>query len=228
MQLLAAPNFCPRPELAHRLVGPAGVGDVVGRLAVGLDRKPQAVLVGQRLHVAGIVLHQQIGDRLPQVPEEPLGDLQAIDHAAGDHRQERQADRSRGGGGTPRASAASSSASRPPNCRCAWRPACWPHQRPLSATSLAIRPAKWASMPAWLSLSHSRPRPASGAGWLSLPVVVWPMRRIVHFPGGTSQASLPPASMLGRQLDDPARAESHKSAGDAGNVAGSGGICCTA
>ena len=38
----------PRPELAHRLVGLAGVGHLVARHAVvGLDREPQPVAVGQ-------------------------------------------------------------------------------------------------------------------------------------------------------------------------------------
>ena len=74
----------PRPELAHRLVAVAGVGHVVkGRVAVGLDRELQPVLVGQLAEMAGVVLHQQVGNRLPQVPEEPLGDLHAIDDAAG-------------------------------------------------------------------------------------------------------------------------------------------------
>ena len=41
------------------------------------------MLVGQLAEMAGVVLHEQVGDRLPQVPEEPLGDLQAVDDAAG-------------------------------------------------------------------------------------------------------------------------------------------------
>ena len=40
--------------------------------------------------LAGVVLHEHVRDRLPQVPEEPLGDLQAVDHAAGQHGQQRQ------------------------------------------------------------------------------------------------------------------------------------------
>ncbi len=57
---------------------------------------------------------------------------------------------------------------------------------PVSAASLAIMPAKFASMPSWLSLSHSRPRPLAGAGAFSTPVQVWPNRTIVQLPAGTS------------------------------------------
>ena len=84
-------ELVPRPELRHRLVGLAGVGHLVARHAVvGLDREPQAVAVGQRAEMPGVVLDEHVGDRLPQVPEETLGDLQAIDHAAGEGRQQRQ------------------------------------------------------------------------------------------------------------------------------------------
>ena len=111
----------PRPELAHRLVALAGVGHVVeGPVAVGLDRKLQSVLVGQLAEMAGIVLHQQVGNRLPQVPEETLGDLHAIDDAAGVDGQVAVEVVAAAFAGTPRASAASSSASGLPNCRCAW------------------------------------------------------------------------------------------------------------
>ena len=64
---------------------------------------------------------------------------------------------------------------------------------PTSAASLAIIPANWASIPAGLSLSHSRPRPLFGAGAFSTPVEVCPKRRIDHLPPGTSQAMRPPA-----------------------------------
>ena len=40
--------------------------------------------------MSGVVLAEQIVDRLPHVPEETLGDFQAVHHAAGDHRQQRQ------------------------------------------------------------------------------------------------------------------------------------------
>ncbi len=81
----------PRPELGHRLVGLTGVGHLVARHAiVGLDRKPQALAVGQGADMSGVVLDEHVGNRLPQVPEEPLGDLQTIDHAAGEYRQQGQ------------------------------------------------------------------------------------------------------------------------------------------
>ncbi len=62
---------------------------------------------------------------------------------------------------------------------------------PLSATSLPIRPAKFASMPSGLSLSHSRPRPLAGEGAFVMPVLVWPMRRTVQLPAGTSHTRRP-------------------------------------
>ena len=66
-------------------------------------------------------------------------------------------------------------------------------------------PAKFASMPSLLSLSHSRPRPLAGAGAFSAPVLVWPKRRIVHLPAGTSHASRPSASIFAVEVDDLAR-----------------------
>ena len=82
------PAVGPRPELAHRLVALAAVGHVVERpVAVGLDRELQSVLVGQLAEMAGVVLRQQVGNRLPQVPEEPLGDFHAIDDPAGEDGQ---------------------------------------------------------------------------------------------------------------------------------------------
>ena len=78
------------PEFAHRLVGASGVGDFVAGAAVGFDRKPQPILPGQLLRMAGIVLDHQVRDGLPQVPEESLRDGQALDHPAGHDGQVRQ------------------------------------------------------------------------------------------------------------------------------------------
>ena len=80
----------PRPELAHRLVGLARVGHVVAAAIVRLDREPQPVLVRQLAEAARVVLHHQLRDRLPQVPQEPLGHFQAVHHPPRHHRQEGQ------------------------------------------------------------------------------------------------------------------------------------------
>src|ERR1017187_8507711 len=66
-----------------------------------------------------------------------------------------------------------------------------PASGPASAMIFPRNPAKWTSIAALLSLSHSSPRPPSGAGWLSTPVEVWPNRSIVQWPSGTSQESRP-------------------------------------
>ncbi len=73
-----------------------------------------------------------------------------------------------------------------------------------SAMSLPISPSNIASAALRLSLSHSSPRPSSGAGWLSLPVGVWPKRTTVHLPGGTSHASRPSLRHVRSQVTDAA------------------------
>ena len=78
------------PELAHRLIRLAGVGQMVARAAVGLGRESQAMLVRELAHASGVVLDDQLGDRLPQIPEEALGDFRACHDAAGHDRQVRR------------------------------------------------------------------------------------------------------------------------------------------
>ena len=48
------------------------------------------MLVCQFAEPARVILNHQLRDRLPQVPQEPLGDVQAIHHPPRHHRQERQ------------------------------------------------------------------------------------------------------------------------------------------
>ena len=66
-----------------------------------------------------------------------------------------------------------------------------PAKGPTSAASLPIRPANCTSDAARLSLSHSRPRTSMGAGEFTAPVGVWPSRKIVHLPSGTSHVMRP-------------------------------------
>ncbi len=75
------------PELAHRLVGLAGVGQVVAGAAVGLDGEAQAAGAGQLAEAAGVILDDELGDRPAQVPQEALGDLQAPDDPPREDRQ---------------------------------------------------------------------------------------------------------------------------------------------
>ena len=76
-------------------------------------RRPSA------LRCSRVVLDDQLLRRLAQVPEEPLRHFQAVHHAARSWPADSAADRSRGGGGTPRGRRPSSSARPSPNCRCA-------------------------------------------------------------------------------------------------------------
>ena len=46
--------------------------------------------MGQVAHVTGIILYHQVRDRLPQIPQEPLGNLRGVHHAPRDHREERE------------------------------------------------------------------------------------------------------------------------------------------
>ena len=85
----------------------------------------------------------------------------------------------------------------------------WPASGPASAMSLPIRPLKCASAASLLSLSHSRPRPASGAGWLSLPVDVWPSRRTSHLPGGHVPGDPAVACPWPRQVHDSPAGDGH-------------------
>ena len=77
------------PELAHRLVGLARVGQGVAGAAIGLDGEPQAVGVREFAHPPGVVVDHQLGHGLSNVPQEPLRDLEALHHPARQHRQER-------------------------------------------------------------------------------------------------------------------------------------------
>ena len=115
-------ELAPRPELGHRLVGLAGIGHLVARAAVvGLDRKPQPVPVGQ-LAECGRHSSPPAG-RKPSAAG-PRGTARRFPGCRPRGRSSpagKAAGRSRAAAGTPRGTAASSSASRPPNCRCAWR-----------------------------------------------------------------------------------------------------------
>ena len=53
-------------------------------------RKADAVLAGQFPEVPGVVLDEQVVDGHAHVPEEPLGDFQALHDPARHHREERQ------------------------------------------------------------------------------------------------------------------------------------------
>ena len=77
-----------------------------------------------------------------------------------------------------------------------------PTSGPHGLMILPISPAKCASAASLLILSHSKPQPEAGAGWFSLPVVVWPMRRIVHLPSGTSQVELALFVQFARQVHE--------------------------
>ena len=177
--------------------------------------------VGQLAHVPGVVLDHQLGDRLPQVPEEPLGDLQAV----------RPPGRS-----SPAGTAAGRS-----------RAAVWNSSRisavqfcePFSQLSMCVAtsalpgqrarrprsawpscPSKFASMPSLLSLSHSSPRPLAGAGAFSAPVLVCPKRRIVHLPVGHVPGQPAVAVHLRAEVDDPARGRSPSPAASSSRLRG--------
>ena len=66
---------------------------------------------------------------------------------------------------------------------------------------LPISPAYMASTASLLSLSHSRPRPVTGAGAFTAPVEVWPIRSTVHLPAGASQFKRP-FLKCGGEIDD--------------------------
>ena len=50
---------------------------------------------------------------------------------------------------------------------------------------------EWAAISPITPFAWERPRPLAGAGAFSTPVDVWPKRRTVHVPAGTSQAMRP-------------------------------------
>jgi len=67
-----------------------------------------------------------------------------------------------------------------------------------------IPPAQWARR-LGLSLSHSSPRPATGAGAFCAPVGVWPMRRMVQSPSARPKSTFRRLETRS-QLDNTSRA----------------------
>ena len=78
------------PELSHRLIGRAAVLDRIARRAVGFHGEPQPRRMRKVPHVAGVILHHQLRNRLPQIPQEPLGNLRVVHDPPRDHRQQRE------------------------------------------------------------------------------------------------------------------------------------------
>ena len=80
-----------RPDLAHRLVGPAGIRQLVaGASGVGFGGQSQAVAMSHLAEMPGVILQNQFVDRLPKIPEESFGDFAALDDPAGDGGQIRK------------------------------------------------------------------------------------------------------------------------------------------
>jgi len=79
------------PEFAHGDVGDRAEGHVgAGRHVVGLDRQAETVAPAELLEAPGVVPEDELVRGLPQVPKEPLRDLQTVDRAAGHDRKIRE------------------------------------------------------------------------------------------------------------------------------------------
>src|SRR6266481_1991711 len=81
----------PRPKLAHGLVGPSSIDQIIARvIAVGFDRQTQSVPVCQNAEMTGVVVGEQFRNGLPPIPKESLGDFQIVHDSTRDYRQEWQ------------------------------------------------------------------------------------------------------------------------------------------
>ena len=78
-------ELIPRPEFRHRFVGLAAVGHLVSwHIAVGFDGKPQTVPVRQSAEFASVILNNQVGNGLTQIPQEAFRHLGALHDAPGE------------------------------------------------------------------------------------------------------------------------------------------------
>ena len=139
-----------------------------------------------------MVLDHQFLGRPPQVPQEPLRHLDALDHAPEHGRQKPQ-----------RIVAAPSPeflAEPPRPVLRAHLPAVEMHRRQPAAAMRRLADRLQQGLDerremrvqaALSNLSDSNPRPGTGAGRVVCPVMVRPNRMIVQFPAGTSQTSRP-------------------------------------
>ena len=77
-----------RPEFADRHVADAGIRQIVdAQVPVGFDRQLHAVRPRQFPQPAGVVVADHLAHGRADIPQKPLGQLRAADHAARHDRQ---------------------------------------------------------------------------------------------------------------------------------------------